>query len=297
MICAVCTLGCRDAAPYCSGNQRCYIGQGHSIRRSGQSPPDSSEQYCSLESMLRRSRRARRKKRPLWYVQRPSGLKIIWNRNATQPRCFQRIPRPPAGGVQKSVPPEEQKICCAGDTGGSMGRQDSGKKAPVSTHRLHRRVIRFWATSLSHLPPRSPSLATRRNKPGARPGSSPAIARRSVLRNRRAAEMVVHADANDVVVESDFRRRRHSSHTAALKGCRSNVVCEASGGAGCGSQIVVKVFKLCAPIGGKHPLAAGTHGISNTGLRKRPRCQGGRRRIDRIGYGLKDRGVGLGSAD
>ncbi|HTF77308.1 MAG TPA: hypothetical protein VK620_23850, partial [Bradyrhizobium sp.] len=35
-------------------------------------------------------------------------------------------------------------------------------------------------------------------------------------------------------------------------------VCEASGRVGCGSQIVVKVFKLCAPIGGKHPLAAAT---------------------------------------
>jgi len=28
MIRAVCTLGCRDAAPYCSGNQRCYISTG-----------------------------------------------------------------------------------------------------------------------------------------------------------------------------------------------------------------------------------------------------------------------------
>ena len=57
---------------------------------------------------------------------------------------------------------------------------------------------------------------------------------------------------------------------------------------------ISKVFKLCAPVGGKHPLAAGTHGISNTGFRKRPRGhQGGERRII---DGLNDRGVGPGSA-
>src|SRR5712691_8223554 len=108
--------------------------------------------------------------------------------------------------------------------------------------------------------------------------------------------MVVHADANDVVVEADLRRRRDSSRIEALKACRPNVVCEASGRVGCGSQIIVKVFKLCAPIGGKHPLAAATHDVSNTSSRKRSRCQGGGRRIIRIGYGLSDRGVGLDPA-
>src|SRR6266851_9474359 len=123
------------------------------------------------------------------------------------------------------------------------------------------------------------------------------MARRSVLRNRRAAEMVVHADANDVVVEADLRRRRDSSRIEALKACRPNVVCKASGRVGCGSQIIVKVFKLCAPIGGKHPLAAATHDVSNTSSRKRSRCQGGGKRIGiGYGYGLSDRGVGLGSA-
>src|ERR1700682_3171293 len=78
-------------------------------------------------------------------------------------------------------------------------------------------------------PPGSRSCPAHNKKPGARPGSWLAIARRSVLRNRRAAEMVVHADANDVVVEADLRRRRDSSHTAALKGCRLNVVCEVPG--------------------------------------------------------------------
>jgi hypothetical protein len=107
--------------------------------------------------------------------------------------------------------------------------------------------------------------------------------------------MIVHADANDVVVEADLRRRRDSSRTVARKAYR--IVCDTSRRVGCGSQIVVKVFKLCAPIGGKHPLAASTHGVSNAGLRKQPRCQGGGKRIGiDYGYGLSDRGVGLGSA-
>src|SRR5216684_216019 len=126
------------------------------------------------------------------------------------------------------------------------------------------------------------------------------MARRSVLRIRRAAEMVVHADANDVVVEADLRRRRDSSRTVVRK-LAYQIVCDTSRRVGCGSQIVVKVFKLCAPIGGKHPLAASTHGVSNAGPRKRPRCQGGGKRSGigigiGYGYGLSDRGVGPGSA-
>jgi hypothetical protein len=52
-------------------------------------------------------------------------------------------------------------------------------------------------------------------KPGARPGCWLAMAGRSVLRNRGAAEMVVQADANDVVLEADLRRSGDGSHAGA----------------------------------------------------------------------------------
>jgi hypothetical protein len=48
-------------------------------------------------------------------------------------------------------------------------------------------------------PPGSRSCPAHNKKPDARPGFSLAMAGRSVLRKRRAAEMIVHADANDVV--------------------------------------------------------------------------------------------------
>src|SRR6266480_2989357 len=65
---------------------------------------------------------------------------------------------------------------------------------------------------------RNDGVARARNDgspPGARPGCWLTMAGRSVLRNRRAAEMVVQADANDVVLEADLRRSGDGSHTGA----------------------------------------------------------------------------------
>lgn len=96
------------------------------------------------------------------------------------------------------------------------------------------------------------------------------LGRKSVTRNQRAIEVPVHANAcNRSSVAQRRGACRTAKHDPVEKASRTITHLGDSRRIARSSEIIVKVLKLCAPIGRKHPLAACPGRPSNMRICKR----------------------------